>query len=536
MKRLILSLLTGLLVFSVSFSQNTVEKIEYWDSWQTQKKRVWHELGDGTWHGDVKFYKQNGIIEYQAIMNYGVLKSKTLYFQDGTVMIKINNNAEGKKEGIQELYNMTNGRRFLKARAVITNGVVKDYKCYYKENALKFSYSNNGNTSDFKRYDEGGKITLNISTTGGKVSDFETFGITIKNNKFEKVAINTITSEIRDNKYYVNQKGQYAYYDIPEQHNFNLDAVFNYSDNFTIEFDLDLTLREENSNFSLNLNSSYYDDYNKYDYSASSFIYYISKLTINGIVKSIDRNGNNLEINYENGKDIWEKNFYADGTLKRYKEGQNTKEYNEKGVLIKQIQGDNIKEYNEKGLLSKETQGNKFKIYDEGGKIIDSNEIREKYNELNNQLNSLNKEYGPLNDEINLRLKDFFCINDTTGEFLKVCYTKDNQYIYKAFQTLHYEYLRTWKDDYYQKYKNTLKDLGYSIATVDWKNEVQLIEKINLFNAEISLLSQNIPLNKSFYSIMQKFGEILASPDVKKTNKSLKDINDIKEINRIVSL
>ena len=148
----------------------------------------------------------------------------------------------------------------------------------------------------------------------------------------------------------------------------------------------------------------------------------------------------------------------------------------------------------------------------------------------------MNKEYGPLNDEINLRLKDFFCINDTTGEFLKVCYTKDNQYIYKAFQTLHYEYLRTWKDDYYQKYKNTLKDLGYSIATVDWKNEVQLIEKINLFNAEISLLSQNIPLNKSFYSIMKKFGEILASPDVKKTNKSLKDINDIKEINRIVSL
>jgi antitoxin component YwqK of YwqJK toxin-antitoxin module len=150
MKRLILVLLTMIFALNGSFSQNTVQKITYWDVWKTKKQRVWHELGDGTWHGDVKEYGQDGILVNYSIMNYGVLKSKTWYFQDGTVFIKINNNDKGKKEGIQELYNFINGKRFLKAKAVVTNDVVKDYKSYYKENVLQFSYSNNGNNSYFK--------------------------------------------------------------------------------------------------------------------------------------------------------------------------------------------------------------------------------------------------------------------------------------------------------------------------------------------------------------------------------------------------
>jgi hypothetical protein len=215
---------------------------------------------------------------------------------------------------------------------------------------------------------------------------------------------------------------------------------------------------------------------------------------------------------------------------------KNYKTYYENGN-IKQDSSYNKKIlYAENGSKRTEIEGNKFKVYDENGKIIDSDEIRVKYNELVDKYTYLGEEYQPLNDEINLRLKDFFCINNTTGEFLNVCYTKDNQYIFQAFQTLHFEFLKTWKDDYLQKYNNTIKDLGYSYSTLNWKSESQWIEKSNVLSAEIIKLSQNIELNKNFYAVMQKFGEVLASPEVKKTNKSLKDINDTIEIKRLLGL
>ena len=58
-------------------------------------------------------------------------------------------------------------------------------------------------------YDEEGSITIDISTKDGKVLDFETYGITIMDNRFEKVAINILKVEIQDNKYYIYSKFNY---------------------------------------------------------------------------------------------------------------------------------------------------------------------------------------------------------------------------------------------------------------------------------------------------------------------------------------
>ena len=279
------------------FSQNTIEKIEYWDYTELHKKKVWHELGDGTWHGDVKSYTYEGILEVHTLMNYGKIKSKTYYFQDGTIMQRINKNAEGKFEGRQEHYEFNNGRRYLEVTAFIENGVVKEYKHYYSANSLKFEYLNNGSSSNFKRFDKEGNLVLEVNVKDGSVSDFETFGISIANNIIEKVSINTVIVEIKDNSYYYvrtnfSREGtQTKYYILPESPiSYSQDAKFQLA--MELRFELSLNLKANNGEellFAIALNNDDYDDGYNWDWSVAAVKNYLSHLNkYEGDIKSAD--------------------------------------------------------------------------------------------------------------------------------------------------------------------------------------------------------------------------------------------------------
>ncbi|MBN1253286.1 MAG: hypothetical protein JXA16_14195 [Bacteroidales bacterium] len=527
MKNTVTIIFLLIFAFQVNFAQQTVEKIEYWDYFETQKKKVWHELGDGTWHGDVKFYKQNGILEYHVIMNYGKIKEKTWYFQDGSVMIKINNNEEGIKNGIQELYNYSNGIRFLKAWADISNDVVKEYKCYYKKDVLKFTYTFDGFESIFKRYDEDGTITFEVKTKNGIVSDItDYYGITIKNNRFEKVGINVLSSEIKDGKYYVYsdrsgyEQKKYVYYKIPEKHYFQLKPIFNYSDNYgLIEFDLDLYLqikKDESYSFSLILNNSDYDDNNKWDYSVGALRYYFNELLPDGVYKSYDvNNGNCYEIFYDDGKETWKKNYYHDGTLKNY------------------ANGDTLMEYNEDGKLVKETIADDFRVFDTEGKVIDSKEIRENYNTVLEEYNNSKEKYNTINDATNDIIKNDFCIDLSSGHYINQyqCYNKDNESIGEAFKILHLDYIAAWKAliPEYERLKNIENSLP-------WRSNSHFIEKTDVLKGYTAFYNQNLSLIDEFTITIEKFKELMNTTDIKKINKSLKKASTSNEIKTIVGL
>ncbi|MCA9749026.1 MAG: hypothetical protein KC414_07960 [Romboutsia sp.] len=357
--------------------QATVEKRNYWDVWQSQVKRIWHELGDGTWHGDAEFYKQNGILWYRAKMNYGIIENKKWFFQDGSINVEINESKDGKYNGTQSNYYFLNGKRILGDKAIIENDVVKSYESYYQENGNpKFIYTKSGDKESFKRLDKEGNVVIEISLENGKISDLnDYYGLTIKDNRIEKVGINTVTEEIVNGKYYVSMKPQYepiryAYYNIPENPSFSFDAKFIYDDAWTVgtghlDFGLKLDLRGDfntNDYFTLTLSSLKFDDDNKWTYSANAMAYYFSKLTLDGVYKSYDKIGNAYEINYEDGIEKWKKNYFQNGILKSY------------------TRGDTISEYKENGKLFKETIGKDYKIFDTDGKVIDSKEIRANYN------------------------------------------------------------------------------------------------------------------------------------------------------------
>jgi len=528
MKKLFYLLFIFALAITNVYSQKTVEKIEYWDYWETQKKKVWHELGDGTWHGDVKEYREDGTLRVHTIMNYHKIKSKTWYFQDGSVMIKINNNDEGVKNGIQELYDFTNGIRYLKAWANISNDVLKEYKCFYKKDVLKFTYTFDGSESIFKRFNEDGSVAYEIKTKDGIISDIDNFyGITIKNNRIEKVAINLVTLEIKDGKYYTmlnypNEQKKYAYYKIPDNQIFQLKPVFNYSDAYvTIEFELDLYLqivKNDSYSFSLVLNNSDYDDdsYNKYNVSINALKYYFSNLTLDGLYRSYeDYSGNCFDILYVNGKETWKKNYYHDGTLKNY------------------AHGDTLLEYNESGKLFKETIGNNFKVFDAEGKIIDSKEIRDNYNIMLSEYNRIKDEYNSVNNTTNEIIKNDFCIDISSGQYINQyqCYTSDNEYIGEAFKILHLDYITAWKAliPEYEKLNGVENSL-------QWKSNIQFLEKIDVLNGYVDFYNKNLSLIKEFSISIDKFKELLKSPDVKKINKSLKKASTSSEIKSIIGI
>jgi antitoxin component YwqK of YwqJK toxin-antitoxin module len=541
MKKVILGLLIAAFTGNLVLSQKTVEKISYYDYWELQKKKVWHELGDGTWHGDVHSYREDGTLQSYALMDYGVLLSKTFYFQNGEVLSQMNNNNDGVKHGTQELYTMDRGKKFLKARAEVENGFVKEYKCYFKEGALNFSYTNDGTTGCFKRWDEEGNQTLEISVADGKVTDFEFFGLVLKENRFESVGISTVTSEIKEGRYYICTNFNYepksfGYYKIPEQHHFLFDATFNYSDNLYLAFNLDLDLEEkfnDETRFILVLNNEDYDDSNKWSHSANGFKYYLSKLTKDGEYKSYDNNGLCYKIGYEDGTEKWKKNFYSDGSLRMYTNADSTMEYNEAGMLIKESVGETVKEYDVSGSLTKKLVGDKFWVYDKEGNVIDSDEIRTQYKEVNDQYEKTIATYNQFNRATNEIIENDFCLDIGTGEFKSICYTKDNEYIYEAFKTLHMDYLNTWKG-----YEVSLDEVlaKYPDGSINWKKNIQFPEKIEIMEATIAFCSLNMELIFEFNETIEKFQDLLDDPDVKKINKSFKKAENASEIKALVSL
>src|SRR6056297_2244944 len=122
MKRIILILVLISAVNLTINAQQTVQKKEYYDFYETELKRSWHELGDGTKHGMEKFYfkeEDGGKLAYKINYYKGVPIDLTSYYQDGSIAIKGQKNKDNNYDGEQKFYLFQNGNRFLRAEALV---------------------------------------------------------------------------------------------------------------------------------------------------------------------------------------------------------------------------------------------------------------------------------------------------------------------------------------------------------------------------------------------------------------------------------
>ena len=254
----------------------------------------------------------------------------------------------------------------------------------------------------------------------------------------------------------------------------------------------------------------------------------------------IDRNGPNdvkSETMYDKGTQVCKKE-YENGKLKLFNDYENgiLSEYNKQGQRIRETHGDTIREYNEQGQLIKETIGEKFKVFDSQGKVIDSNEIREQYNSIVDKYNAVKNKYSDLNKLTNDIIKNDFCIDIGTGQFInqETCFDRHNRYIGEAFRILHLDYIKAWKElETKLEAKLETKEI---YKTLNWNSDNHLIEKTEVMKEYSDFFENNLELIAQFTLTIDKFKELLNSPDVKKINRSLKKATTSSEIKSIIGL
>lgn len=205
--------------------------------------------------------------------------------------------------------------------------------------------------------------------------------------------------------------------------------------------------------------------------------------------------------------------------------------------------------------------------------IPKKNELLEKLRDYNDVYETSQKEYFTIKKDLSNEIKEKFCLNIDSSEFdsnsnlaCKYTITKENVNILNAFKVLHNDYLiilkqnkKTFekgnKQNYtdYQKFQlwlvfiknknddnvvrfiNSIDNSGD--PSTDW---VEIEKQVNIFfkyiQPYIEYYKSMISLNKEFEKTITRIEDILSSPDMKKTNKLLKDKQTIDEIKPIVGL
>ena len=136
MKKLIIVLM-AICFMQVSYAQKTIKKKEYYDYYETQLKRTWSELGDGTYHGVENGYDKGGNKIYTANWDRGICLKVQVFYQDGSLALLRQKNKNDNFNGKQEYYLFKEGQRFLKSSANAIDGEIIEFKTYFVDDNLK---------------------------------------------------------------------------------------------------------------------------------------------------------------------------------------------------------------------------------------------------------------------------------------------------------------------------------------------------------------------------------------------------------------
>ncbi len=351
-----LYLVTMLLIASVySFSQQTVEKKEFYDVYQTKVRKVYNVTGDGKYHGSYKTFFKSGKI---ANDNYYYLDnciSFKEYDEAGNLMFESKKNDDLKFNGEQKQYVLIDGKPALLKYAKVDNGNLIEYKS--GSSAL---FINNA----FKVFDVNDKIIFSIinGNINGKIF-FES-----DPNSNDKVIYTYIPSdyyiEIINNKICEIKWKYFSMKILPDNKHFF------YKSNTTEGF---YKLKNDSSNYvgfnTANLSSSGVNNMEfffdiSYLNNLPDFNYFNQKIIGDEEIATTDSiwtkhydDKTTTEHLYRNGHNLYNKSFYANGRI-MYEELLSNDTvadytaYDENGIVIRTSKED--KEIDENNKIQKD--------------------------------------------------------------------------------------------------------------------------------------------------------------------------------------
>lgn len=518
------------------YSQNTVEKKEYYDVWETQIKRIWHELGDGNKQGVEKSYYANGEIKYIHNWVNGTWISLKYYFQDGQIRLESNKNINGEYDGEQLFYLFENGKRYLKVKAIVSNDVVNEYYFYEHTNLLGWSIKKTINDYTYKKYDREGNEIVNITLSDGTFSgiisktDYDKYKLYIENNSIKTFESNgRLTKEVRPDLIFSDyeQEGLLwkMYRSKTHKHEYQIQGEL-LIDLYNVQIAYDIKVKE----LKFKREFIWYPDptTSSVKTSINTLVNSIfSQYTEDSIKTAVNSEGSKVkEIKYDNGKLIWTKDYWDNGKIK-------TQKFGERKYTLSGFNTQRILSYNEDGILIKESELDNYIIYNTEGEVVESKEMSDTITEIRNRLNNDYYKIKSMIEATDDYMSETFCLSNENGDFLNVCYDKTNKNIFLAISVLYQEYLNKRK-----KIISIGSNSGYfKIRDNEKYNSIELMsDKIEYLKKWEKYYLNLEPFLLEFDKEIEPFIDILNDQEKTKTiNKKVKKVNDPNEIKMIIN-
>ena len=573
-------------------AQQTIQKKEYYDYLETQLKRTWNELGDGTYHGIEKAYYQSGKVGY--VYNYykGKPTEIKVYYEDGLPSMEIHCNNESLYNGTQSYWLYEGGKHYLKAQAKAVNGDYSEFKSFDQSGNLLWSYISDGKTEEYKEYKDKVVVT-HLKFSEGHVSGFIGEKMKVENNEIQLINEPTVKGAIVDGKLYMqNDDSKWKSNRVKISDNqVGLDVglyithpsrgkMFDFRMTLVKkgERDTELTDNEQNNSYGYSY-TTVYEEFNDLakltNYLLEQYVWDgKAVMEVNGVTqkealydkgvliteKEFDNNGNLIYL-AEGMIKTW---YNADKTLKRqdiyddknevisnryYNHGiisqidsvlanytLDKKQYKE---LIRVRSFDAEGKIKEENIYTPERKLLTFERYNPEGQVIDNQQLRDDYSDIKSLTLDLGEKIVELITEINNPLEstssEFGCLEEAENVYVpsSLC-DKKAKNIFLAISTIYNHYLPTVIE---------------SVEAIEQRGgwEFENNEKLDTTNSYVDKIAtmqewktQDEELFKTlidFAICVQRFKDILASEEqVKLNNKGLKDVTNPEEIRAIIGI
>lgn len=302
------------------FAQQTVEKKSYYDYWQTKIKQIWHETGDGKWHGSSKTFFESGKLHSEVIYDLDKITSHKTWDKAGNLLSHTNKNTNGQFNGEQRTWVLISGKPVMFQYAKVNNGDVIEYK-----SGINTHYINN----TYKEYDDNEKVHFSIinGKANGKIFfNTESNNITYTHNPndyYVEIIDNKITEINKNNKqtdYFIkilpDNKTFYFYYKNKQGGNYQ-EGYYKLKDDLSNDVGYSgVSLRAhgwDNMEFTLDINYSGC----KIDYCVDAQKFRDKVVTMDSVWRVFNYNGvKTSEEIFRNGEKVTGESYYDNGKIK----------------------------------------------------------------------------------------------------------------------------------------------------------------------------------------------------------------------------
>lgn len=504
---------------------------------------------DALKHGNEKYYYTDGNKELEILWDMGEVKKSTSYYTDGSIKCVNNRYNNRVLEGEQKWYSIdANNNKFLELTARISKKQNKAGEYYSQVDFLEFfdspskrkvKYSEINNKREVIVYD--GKQEHRLTESGGKLISAKTLRGEIKNGRLinfiwdnsskTKIIGDTMFVYRRDNEF---DSSVFSFVNLT---NWNVDfstyeSVTAQTYEFVLSYEVPIANATSKKGQILALKPYswiyYIDDafvkifsgnsaqrgwYRTYSCQTNKLKYeaFTNESGLTEFEKWFDESGHLQKIIDTNNITL----YYPNGNIQEITCDEYVKSYFENGQIKLDSTSNSSTSYYENGNISREFKDGKYRFYDiseeiqfEGNYNIPIAELSTKYRKLEANIPNLKE------------------LDNKLEEFIKKFNKKGN--LGKSFGILCQEKL-----DFIAKLKF---DKEIKLKSLNERKELSQIEKYIWFNESFKCLESVELEYKKIENYTILFEQLINSNKKKELNKSLKGVESISEIKKIVGI